>query len=139
MKRLQSLVKKLEKQNAFLLILEMAVICFVLNISAAYIAMQISDFYSIKAPAQQTVHKYYENGGAYLILGLFSALVLSPLIETLLEQLAPINITMKLSKNIGLAILISALVFVGFHFKVELVRKLILFPVGLVLALTFVV
>ena len=78
----------------------------------------------------------------YSFLGFFFvAVIFAPIIETLIGQLIPIKLTQKILRdklNI-IAILISAIIFSLGHFGYSIWYSLITFPLGLLLAKTYVI
>jgi membrane protease YdiL (CAAX protease family) len=78
----------------------------------------------------------------YSILGFFFlAVIFAPIVETLLGQLIPIKLTKKILSNKFniVPILISAILFSAMHFGYSVWYSFLTFPLGLLLAKTYVV
>ena len=75
-------------------------------------------------------------------LGLFFlAVIFAPILETLIGQLIPIKLTQKVLRNKMniIAVLVSAIIFSLGHFGYSIWYSLITFPLGLLLAKTYVI
>lgn len=78
----------------------------------------------------------------YTFLGFFFlAVIFAPILETLIGQALPIRVTQKLLRNKLniIPVLISALLFSSMHFGYSIWYSILTFPLGLLLAKTYII
>lgn len=77
----------------------------------------------------------------YSFFGFFSAVIFAPIFETLINQLIPIKVMQKILRNKVniIPILVSAIFFALMHLVYSIWYSLLMFPLGLLLAKTYLI
>ena len=126
--------RKLEKASTIRFIIVLALIAFFSKIPMGMIGAMIIEIFGLDNPLYSSSLQT-----PTLTAGdIFLAIVIAPILETLIAQMAPIELLSKFTKNTKVLIISSATVFMLFHYPViEFFPSA--FVVGLVLAWAWIV